>query len=203
MKTKSTLALAVGTVLLTALTGTVQAVPTSINGTISFSGSSSADDSNLADAVKFLTFGTVTVGQEDTLSGDYAGTAGAAVVFTLFTWDPVGASIPINPLWTFASGGNTYAFLLNSLSVDFVSSTALVLSGFGTASITGPGVEKLETTGLWNLSGQTLGATSFTFSSSTEVPPPGSNNVPDGGTTVLLLGFSVLGFRFLKHKSAA
>lgn len=202
MKTKSTLALAVGAVLLTALPGSVQAVPTSIDGTISFSGSSSTDNSNLEVATKFLTFGTVTVGAADTLSGDYAGTAGAAVTFAPFTWNPVGASVPINPLWTFESGGNTYAFNLNSLSVDFDSPTALVLSGFGTASITGPGVEKLETAGLWNLSGQTLGRKSFTFSASTEITPP-TRNVPDGGATVLLLGFSVLGFGILKRKSAA
>jgi type 1 fimbria pilin len=202
MKTKPILALALGTMLLTALPGSVQAIPTSIAGVISFSGSASTDNSNLSTATKFLTFGTVTVGQAAGLSGDYAGTAGAAVTFTPFTFDPVGASLPVAPLWTFMSGGNTYSFTLESLSVDFVSPRFLNLSGFGTASITGPGVEKLDTAGLWSLSGQTFGEASFTFSSSTEVPPPGTN-VPDGGTTAMLLGFSVLGFGFLRRKVAA
>jgi hypothetical protein len=197
MKTKPILALAVGTVLITALTGSVQAVP--IAGVISFSGSASTDNSNLATATKFLTFGTVTVGQEAGLSGDYAGTAGEAVTFTPFTFDPVGASLPVAPLWTFMSGGNTYSFTLESLNVDFVSPDFLSLSGFGTASITG----KDDTVGLFLLSGQTFsGEANFTFSASAEVPAPGTN-VPDGGTTALLLGFSVLGFGFLRRKVAA
>jgi hypothetical protein len=180
----------------------VQAVPTSIAGVISFSGSASTDNSNLSVATKFLTFGTVTVGEAAGLSGDYAGTAGAVVTFTPFTFDPVGASLPVAPLWTFMSGGNTYSFTLESLNVDFVSPRFLNLSGLGTASITGPGVEKLDTAGLWSLSGQTFGEASFTFSSSTEVPPP-ATNVPDGGTTAMLLGFSVLGFGILRRKVAA
>lgn len=88
------------------------------------------------------------------------------------------------------------------MSLDYVSPTALVLSGFGTASITGQGMEKLDTYGLWNFSGQTLDKSSFTFSSSTVVPPPGAN-VPDGGATATLFGCSMLGFALLKRKPAA
>lgn len=197
MKTKSTLALAVGAVLITALTGSVQAVP--IAGVISFSGSASADNSNLETATEFLTFGTVTVGQEAGLSGDYAGTAEENVTFTPFTFDPVGASLPIAPLWTYTVDGITYSFTLESLNVDFVSPDFLNLSGIGTASITG----KEDTVGLFLLSGQTFsGEANFTFSASAEVPAP-RTNVPDGGATALLLGFSVLGFGLLKRKSAA
>lgn len=201
MKIKPIQAFAAGAVLFAVLAGSVQAVPTSIEGTVSFSGSATTDDANLANATKFTDFGTVTVGQESGLSGDYAGTAGAPVDFTPFTWDPVTASVPLNPLWTFDNGGNTYSFDLTSLSVDFVSSTALVLSGLGTAMITGPGMDKLPTSGLWNLSGQTQGgAASFTFSSSSTVPTPA---VPDGGATALLFGLSMLGFGLLKSRITA
>jgi hypothetical protein len=120
---------------------------------------------------------------------------------TPFSWNPTNASIPINPLWTFVSGGNTYSFNLNTMNVDYVSPTALFLSGFGTASISGPGLEKLDTPGLWNFSGQTLGDNSFTFSSSNLVPTPPSR-VPDNGMTVTMLGLSLLGFGFLKRKIA-
>lgn len=197
MKTKPILALAVGTVLITALTGSVQAVP--IAGLISFSGSASTDDSNLETATEFLTFGTVTVGQEAGLTGDYAGTAGETVTFTPFTFDPVGAILPVAPLWTFTVDGITYSFTLESLNVDFVSPDFLNLSGIGTASITG----KEDTVGLFLLSGQTFsGEANFTFSASAEVPAP-RTNVPDGGATALLLGFSALGFGLLKRKVAA
>jgi len=121
---------------------------------------------------------------------------------TPFTWNPAGASTPINPLWSFISSGITYSFNLSSLHMDFVSPTALVLSGLGTAFITGPGTDKLATTGLWNFTGQTLGVSSFTFSSSADVTPP-VNRVPDGGTTALLLGCGVLGLGLLKRKVSA
>jgi hypothetical protein len=88
------------------------------------------------------------------------------------------------------------------MNVDFVSPTAMFPSGFGTASITGPGVEKLNTPGLWDFSGQTLGDNSFTFSSSNLVPTPPSR-VPENGMTVTMLGLSLLGFGLLKRKLTA
>jgi len=205
MKTKPKLApLMVGAIVLTAFTGSGNSVPTSINGIISFSGSATVNGTNLEDATSFLSFGPVTVGSSATVTGDYTGTAAASANFTPFTWDPVGASLPVQPLWSFASEGNTYAFNLGSLKVDYVSPTALVLSGFGTASVTGPGLEKTDTAGLWILSGQTLGSSSFTFSATTMVPPPttGGQSVPDGGTTALLLGLGVCGVGWLRRKTA-
>jgi len=202
MKYKTTSTLIAAAALLTGLTGSVLAIPSSIEGTVSFSGSATTDTGNLSTATKFTAFQDVTVGSPATNTGDYNGTSGAVVTMTPFTWSPVGASVPISPLWTFVYGTKTYSFDLGSMSVDFVSPTALVLSGFGTASITGPGVEKLNTSGLWNFSGQTLGETSFTFSSSNEIPPP-RTNVPDGGATATLLGLSMLGFGLLKRKGAA
>ena len=116
-------------------------------------------------------------------------------------WNPAGASTPLNPLWSFVSAGKTYSFNLISLHQDFVSSTALVLSGLGTAFITGGGSEKIATTGLWNFTGQTLGVSSFTFSSSADVNAP-VTSVPDGGSTAMLLGSGLVGFAWFRRKLA-
>jgi hypothetical protein len=201
MKPKTTMSLTAASLLLAGLTSSLLAIPSTIEGVISFSGSATTDTTSLSTSTRFLSFREVTVGTPATTSGDYLGTWGSEVTMTPFTWDPVGASIPINPLWTFVSGGNTYSFNLNTMNVDYNSPTALFLSGFGIASITGPGMEKLDTPGLWNFSGQTLGDSSFTFSSSNLVPTP--SRVPDGGSTVAMLGLGLLGFGLLKRKIAA
>ena len=201
MKTNPYLPIAVHGLLFTALTGSLYAIPTSINGNMSFSGSATTDSSSLLSATKFLSFQELSVGSPSTVSGDYALTSGAAVTMTPFTWNSAGASTPINPLWSFISSGITYSFNLTSLHMDFVSSTALVLSGIGTAFITGPGTDKLPTTGLWNFTGQTLGVSSFTFSSSADVAA--KQNLPDGGTTVALLGCGMLGLSLLRRKVSA
>jgi hypothetical protein len=175
----------------------LQAIPTQISGAISFSGSTTVDNTSFVTATRFLSFQDVFVGSPSALSGDYVGTSGAAVTVTPFIWSPPTASTPIDPLWTFTSGGNTYSFDLSVLHVDLASPTDLLLSGLGTAHITGPGVDKLDTAGQWNFSAQTLGLANFTFSSTTTIPTHG---VPDGGSTVAMLGTAFLGLSFLSRK---
>ena len=173
-----------------------QAVPIPITGSISFAGTTTINGTSFVTATGFTVFQNVTVGASSALSGSYVGTSGAAVTMTPFTWSPPTASTPLNPLWTFVSGGDTYSFNLSVLHVDYASPTGLLLSGIGTAIITGPGLDFLNTTGTWNLSSQTLGESSFTFSSTTSVP----NSVPDGGTTATLLGASLVGLAFVGRK---
>ena len=200
MKSKTITTLTAASLLLVGLSSSLLAIPSTIEGVISFSGSATTDTTSLSTSTRFLSFREVTVGTPSTTSGDYVGTSGRAVTITPFTWNPIGASIPINPLWTFVSGGNTYSFNLNTMNLDYVSPTALFLSGFGIASITGPGLEKLDTPGLWNFSGQTLGDSSFTFSSSNLVPTP--SRVPDNGMTFTMLGLGLLGVGLLKRRIA-
>jgi hypothetical protein len=178
MKRKLTYIKAAGMILaIWGLASGAQAIPTPISGAISFSGSSTIDGDNFVTATTFLDFAEVTVGSSLTLSGDYVGTSGATVDLTPFTWSPSTASTPIDPLWSFTYGDNTYSFSLSVLHSDYVSPTSLLLSGEGTAHIVGPGVEKLDTSGIWNFSAQTLGESTFTFSSTTTVPV----SVADGG----------------------
>jgi len=189
--------------LLLAVTGfalNLQAIPTLISGNISLSGTVSIDGTSFVTATRFTSFANVFVGAPAALSGDYVGTSGAAVTITPYTWSPPTTSTPISPLWTFISGGNTYSFDLDVLHMDFASPTGLLLSGLGTAHITGPGLEKLDTTGHWDFSAQTLGLSTFTFSSTTTVP---TATVPDGGSTVAMLGATMLGLAWMKRKSIA
>jgi hypothetical protein len=196
---KTTLAPARFTCLLLAITGftlSAQAIATPITGAISFSGTSTIDGTSFVSATSFTSFEDVFVGSESALSGDYTGTSGASVTMTPFTWDPATASTPINPLWSFQSGGNTYSFDLSVLHEDFASNTGLLLSGQGTAHLTGPGLDKMATSGFWSFSAQTLDLATFTFSSTT-APVQG---VPDGGVTLALLGGAVLGLGLMRRK---
>lgn len=186
-----------GTILaIASLALSMQATPIPITGSISFSGTTTIDGTGFVSATRFMSFQNVTVGASSALSGNYVGTSGAAVTMTPFTWSPPTASTPVNPLWTFVSGGDTYSFDLSVLHVDYASTTGLLLSGLGTAIITGPGLNFLNTTGTWDLSAQTLNLATFTFSSTTTVP----NGVPDGGTTAILLGGSLFGLALVGRK---
>jgi hypothetical protein len=169
---------------------TLQATP--ITGNISFSGTTTIDSANFLTATRFTSFQDVTVGAPSSLSGAYTGTTAAAVTMTPFIWAPPMASTPIHPLWSFVSGGDTYSFDLSLLSVNYISGTGLLLSGTGTAHITGPGLDYQDETGTWDFSAQTLNLSSFTFSTTTTVPP-GPVPAADGGSTAALLGAACLG----------
>jgi hypothetical protein len=183
---------------ITGLTLNLKAIPvaTPIAGSLSFSGTSTINGTSFVTATAFTLFQNITVGAPSALSGNYVGTSGAAVTMTPFIWAPPTASTPLNPLWTFVSGGDTYSFNLGVLHVDYASPTGLLLSGIGTAFITGPGLNFLATTGTWNLSAQTLNLATFTFSSTTTVPA----GVPDGGTTATMLGGSLVGLALIGRK---
>lgn len=170
-----------------------------ISGTVSFAGTATANNSNLMDATEFTSFTDVTVGAPSSLFGAYVGTSGASVTVTPFTWNPPTASTPINPFWTFSSGGDTYSFEVLTLVENFVTPSELVLSGMGTASITGPGTSYSSTTGEWSLTTQTFGDAAFTFSDTTTasaVPEP--STVMAGLLMVIPLGLS--GFRIIRNR---
>lgn len=200
---KTTLTAPKATTIILAISGftlSLQALPIPISGSISFSGTSTINGTSFVTATAFTSFQDVFVGAASALSGDYAGTSGAIVTMSPFIWAPPTASTPVHPLWTFVSGGDTYSFDLSVLHEDYGSPTGLLLSGLGTAHITGPGLDELDTTGNWNFSAQTIGLATFTFSSTTTVPP---QSVADGGITVLLLGGTLLGMGFVARRQSS
>ena len=161
------LALFVGTSL--------QATP--ISGSIDMSGTVFLNNVNLGSATGASSFQNVTVGGIPT--GTYAGTAGATVAWSGFTWP---SAVAVNPLWTFTALGKTFTFILNNVSVINQSSQFLNLSGNGILKATGSD----NTAGSWsftisNPTGSDHQNFAFTFANS-------QTAVPDGYMTVMLLG---------------
>ena len=157
-----------------------------IVGEISFAGSYTINNPNLALATAFTGFSGVTVSAAPT--GDYSGLAGTGVTMSVtgFTFDPFPAG-GVVPLWSLVSQPGT-TFDLLALNIAFESPTSLLLTGTGIAHKTG----RDNTPGTWVLSANTLGTT-FSFSST-------NSSVPDGGTTVALLGIGLVGVEGLRRK---
>ena len=147
-----------------------------VNGAITFAGGAIYDTDSLATATRVNTFVDVTVQSED---GDFAGfvadgdavTMAVPYIFTPSTATP--------GLWSV--GG--FTFDLDGSTVDLQNADFLVISGTGTLS--GNGFD--PTDGTWNFTSQSPSADGvFSFSASGDF-----NGVPDGGSTVALLGLGL------------
>ncbi len=176
--------------VIASLSMSAEAIP--ITGQIDLSGTATADSSDFLTATEFESFTGVTVGGAP--SGTYAGVAdGQAVSMAnpvVFAPTPV---LPVSPLWTFTIGTTTYDFNLKSLSVGPISANSIQLDGSGTLQVTGYD----DTPGIWILNASTFGSDTFTFESSNAAA-----GVPDGGTTVLLLGVSLTSLALIKRRLA-
>ena len=109
-----------------------------------------------------------------------------------FTYSPLAVTAvggwAAGTLWQIDA--NSY-FVLNSIT-SVAENGGLVLQGLGTAHH-----DAFDPTpGLWSFSANSSGA-AFSFASTTQVPPPG---VPDGGTTVALLGLALAGLAVARRK---
>ena len=182
------------------MTITAQAVP--ITGGISFFGAYTPQDSaaattpDLADATQ-IAFGGTVVGIGGT-SGSFSviPDLNSVTMFTPLVFVP--PTLPGASLWTTTAGGHTFSFDLTTLVVGAVSGTfpgaqSITMSGNGDVSYAGPsGYEK--TAGTWTGTFNAAGGT-FSWSSSTGA------NVPDGGSTLILLGSSIVGLFGIARKS--
>jgi VPDSG-CTERM motif len=119
-------------------------------------------------------------------TGAYTGSAGSAVTFTSFTYNNTTLAINgggVTTFWSFAFGGHTYTFDLNSpLTSALSNSNQLLLGGSGTAFIDGAD----GSAAVWSLESTSGGGFKFTATSST-------STVPDGGSAVALLGIALAG----------
>ena len=172
MKTKTILAmLAIGFVSCALFSEQAQATP--ITGDLGFSGGSTFNTTSLATATRvnswFAFVGTTT--------GSFVGV-------------PIGSSVTLAAPWIFNPSTPTlglwsvggFSFDLATATIDTQNSHLLSITGTGT--LNGAGFD--STPGTWAFSAQSAGGihqASFTFSADTT-----GAGVPDGGTTVMLLG---------------
>ena len=156
-----------------------------VDGAITFAGGAKFDTNSLATATRVNTFKNVKVMSED---GDFEGfvadedavTMAMPYIFTPSTATP--------GLWSV--GG--FTFDLASSTVVLQNANFLLISGTGT--ITGNGFDPTE--GTWSFTAQSPSANGvFSFSASGDFNP-----VPDGGSTVALLGLGLTCVWMIRRK---
>ena len=166
----------------------------SITGSIGFGASGvTVNSANLQTATDFSVTGPYT----DVELGSYAAvpTFTPVTTFNGFVFNPPVASV--TPLWTFDLGPvgdqTVYSFDATSVTSSFNSTLdEWDIGGYGMAMVTGYSA----TEGSWNVNLSQSGE-SFVFDSS-EAPLP--QGVPDGGSTVMLLGSAFLGLAVFGRK---
>jgi len=181
----------VPTGFLLGFTVSVQAIP--IVGGISLSGNVTYPVADIDSATAFQSFNGVTV---SSVSGSYldAGVApGTTVNMSAFSFNPF-APAGVIPLWQTTSG-TAASFDLMSLGPITQGNGFLMLTGAGTLHLSGFD----NTPGYWRFSSQ-QGDTTFSFSSSNGALTPSNADVPDGGTTIVLLGAALSGLALVRGK---
>lgn len=164
-----------------------QANASMINGAITFAGGAVFDTASLATATRVNSFSAVSVMSRD---GDFASFVNVGNSVTMATPWIFSPSTPTPGLWSV--GG--FTFDLVSSTVVLQNSNFLLIQGSGT--VTGNGFE--ETPGTWSFTSQSPSAKRiFSFSASSDV-----QGVPDGGTTVALLGFALAAAEMIRRRFA-
>jgi hypothetical protein len=176
------------TIYAAALCAVVLAAPSAranpINGSIVFGAADvTVNNANLADATVFDLTGVFTT----TGSGAYSSPSVpmfTTVTFDNFAFNPTTPGETITPLWTFDVGKDVYSFNATSITTAVFVGNEWVIGGLGDAFATGYS----ETPGKWTVNLSQSGAT-FGFDSTAAT----GTAVPDGGSTVALLGSAFMG----------
>lgn len=152
-----------------------------ITGGISFAGGYTPDDSDLTLATR-VTFGPTVVLDSN---GDFTLPIFTPVAMADYLeWEPSFTVSPSNPLWSVGD----FSFDLTSLAVTAESSTSITLNGLGVVKH----ADFDDTDGNWVATFNTSGNT-FSWSAS-------SSSVPDGGTSITLLGMALIGTGLLRRR---
>lgn len=162
-----------------------QADAAPVSGVITFAGGAVFDTMDLATATRVDMFKDVTVQSRD---GDFTGFTMPGDSVTMAQPYIFSPSTPTPGLWSV--GG--FTFDLSSSTVVLQSTSFLLISGTGT--ISGNGFD--ATPGTWSFTSQSPSANGvFSFSAVTS-----GQGVPDGGTTVALLGLAFFGVELARRK---
>ena len=192
--TKTLLAVLAAGVVTTALS-THEAQAAHINGTIGFAGSVMFDSSALQNAHRvntwFDVFGNAGFSNVAARTGDFSGiplgtqaTMATPWIFTPSTVTP--------GLWSV--GGFTF----NLMSATVVSQTANFLNITGTGTISGNGFQ--DTAATWAFSIPNAGGNPDHFTFAAQAAAAQGQGVPDGGSTVALLGMGLGVVEFIRRK---
>jgi hypothetical protein len=165
--------------------GLISVQAAAITGNITFTGGVTLDTGSAGTATKVLTWVAPVV---LTTSGSFVGTVGPVAFFSPWSFN----SGAISTFWSV--GG--FTFDLASSAIQFQGGTPPSVSVGGTGTIH-HGAD--SATGTWAFSTQDPAAGGpppvFSFSASTGVA-----SVPDGGLTMALLGFALVGIEGLRRK---
>ena len=163
-----------------------------ITGSITFAGTVSLNSASAGTATAVVASGwhqTDNTGSPTVLSasGDFTGLSGSAATFTAAQWNFNSGAV--SSFWSV--GGFTFNLTSSAIFSQGGFPAGVVVNGTGTLSKTG-----FDTTvGTWSFSTQDPSAGSpatFSFSAATGA-------VPDGGSTVALLGFALVGMGALRR----
>jgi len=170
-----------------------------ITGTTGFTGSYTPVNTDLTTPNDIITLTSFQIGGIP--SGSFVGGMVTAFTPSITLNGPGGAPTFTQPLWTITVGSHVYTF--TSTADQTLLSTANINTIIGTG-IVHDSLDGDTANGTYNLSfnvTQAGGAATFTFngtSGSTAIP----RTVPDGGTTVVLLGSALAGLGLIRRKLA-
>jgi hypothetical protein len=168
-----------------------QAQATPISGTIDMSGDVTLNSESLATATAATSFSAVSVSSG---TASFAGTSGAPVTFNPFTFGSVGSE-NVSPLWSFTVDSAAYSFNLADISSIDATTTFLQIVGGGIVNVGGDMQAANWTFTITDSSGGNSGSFIFGFADSNT-----AIGVPDGGTTVILLGATLSGLCLIRKK---
>ena len=198
------LTLAGAAAVFVAVAQTSSAVP--IVGSIGFAGSLQLNSGNLATATTVVNWFGETV-QAGSTAGTFStalGSLGGQAVNLAAPWQ-FSLGGPVSPFWsvTGTQGGAGYNGTIFTFNLASSSSILSVIGGFNTLTIFMAGT----------VSAIGFDTTAFTGSFSIQEPPANGianfteslsfHSVPDGGTTVMLLGAALSGMALIKRKFMA
>lgn len=180
-----------GALLLGAIAGTASAAPLvgDLGLTLAFGGTVSVNT-----ATDTVTFSAGNNSEVNIATGDYlaAGLGGMDASYVTFVY-----TNPFDSMVVFSGTG--FSFELNSISEieEADGGAGVFLQGVGTMTVTGYD----PTVGSWSFSSDSNENNPALFNFSSTVTTP--LNVPDGGTTALLLGVGLVSMSFLARRKSA
>jgi hypothetical protein len=200
MKTKIAIIAAVAATAM-ALSQSVQATP--ITGVIGFAGTASLDSGVASSATEVTSWGNNAIGLH---TGSFASLTGAATVAFNSPWTFASSGLP--SFWTITDSTGNYTFNLTSSSVFSTGSiagplgttTSISILIFGTVVSSVAGLDPTSFTGSMTIQDPSVDNGNRTFSYTESLS---FNSIPDGGTTILLLGSALSGLALLRRKLAA